>query len=803
MQPILTSLLAKSAQRGQSAELLTAHLHATLRSAREVEKRIGRLEAAETALNDRFWPAVALACLFHDGGKIPEGCQDMLAGRTRSWGQRHEVLSLGFLPHLINDPDMLKWVSTGVATHHRALFGDNAGRDLQTLYGLDDLGEFTKRFGPVPPDAAPALARWFRSTASATDLPVPLSPSELTTRALLENAHQVLASVLSQWEDEVNAEEGLAAVLVQGAVTLADHLSSAHSPLTSTQPLDDSLQPLLEQHLADRGSALRPHQQRAGERVGHMLLTAPTGSGKTEAALLWAARQVTDLAARTGGIPRVFYTLPYLSSLNAMARRLSELLNDDEVVGVAHSRAASFHLSQAISPQDGCDSDSSDQQGPGPARIHAAEKAVSRTAATRLFRETLRVGTPYQLLRAALAGPAHSSTLLDTTNSVFVLDELHAYDPQRLGFILASTRMWERLGGRVAVLSATLPQALIDLFTAALSQETWVLPPPDLGPPPRHRIRTRPHHLTDTAATEEIRARLAADESVLVVANNVAHALDLYEALAPHAHAQHGEDSALLLHSRYKRGDRMAIERNISGRFGSDCPRRPGLVVATQVVEVSLDVDFDVLVTASAPLEALLQRFGRANRIAARPAADVIVHQPAWTTRRNQAGEFADGIYPRTPVEAAWLHLREHDDHTIDEAHATEWLNAIYASEWGHQWREEVTLYQEQFQNAFLKFPYPFHDRGDLASAFDALFDGTESILAEDRSAYETALKAGTKAAGRLVAEDYLIPVPHGAAPQNDRALKVSIIDAEYDPERGLTAIHKGGRDSYQPGEVL
>jgi CRISPR-associated endonuclease/helicase Cas3 len=62
-------------------------------------------------------------------------------------------------------------------------------------------------------------------------------------------------------------------------------------------------------------------------------------------------------------------------------------------------------------------------------RVSAAHKAVSRTAATRLFRELVRVGTPYQLLRGALAGPAYSSILVDAVNSVFVFDELHAYEP--------------------------------------------------------------------------------------------------------------------------------------------------------------------------------------------------------------------------------------------------------------------------------------------------------------------------------------------------------------------------------------
>ncbi|MGH3993207.1 MAG: hypothetical protein ACRDSN_12185, partial [Pseudonocardiaceae bacterium] len=64
--------------------------------------------------------------------------------------------------------------------------------------------------------------------------------------------------------------------------------------------------------------------------------------------------------------------------------------------------------------------------------------------------------------------------------------------------------------------------------------------------------------------------------------------------------------------------------------------RRPGILVATQVVEVSLDVDFDVLHTSGAPLDALLQRFGRVNRLGARPPTPVVVHPPTYRPRRGR-----------------------------------------------------------------------------------------------------------------------------------------------------------------------
>src|SRR5262249_2611399 len=96
----LPHILAKSAHAGRPAQSLVGHLSATLDAAEELRRRIGRLELTEKALGGVFWNAVVVAAVAHDTGKIAAGFQDMVTGRTRSWGHRHELLSLGFLPAL-------------------------------------------------------------------------------------------------------------------------------------------------------------------------------------------------------------------------------------------------------------------------------------------------------------------------------------------------------------------------------------------------------------------------------------------------------------------------------------------------------------------------------------------------------------------------------------------------------------------------------------------------------------------------------------------------------------------------------
>ncbi len=783
-------------RRGADGESLTAHLEATFQAAQSLAGRIGDLRCLDARLRKSFWRVVELAAIFHDAGKVATGFQAMVKGATRSWGQRHEVLSLGFVEYLVDDCWTRDWVSAAVATHHRPLAGIGEGQkdSLSLSYGKLRLDEFAEEIGDVGSGAAVELLGWLARTAG-------LPGTDVVDVDVVARAHTALDRLLTRW-DPVCLVIGLSAVLLQGAVTLADHLSSAHGQLHSVQPVNAGFRNTLVADLRSRSRGIRAHQHLAARVDGHMILRAPTGSGKTEGGLLWAATQVERIGAERGCVPRLFYTLPYLASINAMAERLSRGL-DRDMVGVAHSRAGSYHLAMAIEPEDRLD------DGPrGRDRIvAAAHKAVSREAATRLFRETVRVGTPYQLLRGALAGPVHASVLLDTANSAFLLDELHAYDTRRLGFILAAMGVWEKLGGSIGVLSATMSEALIDLIRDSLEGEVGVIDGHGSDQAARHRVSLNEDHLTDERTVAEIRSRLVQGHSVLVVANNVAYAQELFAALAPTAESMHGPQGAHLLHARFKRGDRSAVEDGITKRYGTSAtPRLGGLLVGTQTVEVSLDLDFDVLFTSGAPLEALLQRFGRVNRLGTRPPADVVVCQPEY--RRRDGIEYADGVYPAEPTRHAWRILGRHHGQPVNERATVDWVNEVYSGGWGQTWRDDVQRHRKEFAEAFLTFTAPFDDRSGHEDTFDRLFEGKEAVLARDIDRYGSALAEAPGRAGRLLAEDLLIPLPHHATTTFDPQRRVNVVDAEYDSRTGLGPVRAAGprtgaSSRFLAGEIL
>lgn len=779
----LSHIWAKSPKGTQATgEALTTHLQTTAATLQTLRQRIGGLPA----LPEGFWDWARLACLFHDAGKLPAGFQTMVGNPTpaRPWDQRHEIYSLGFIEHVLAHlPEHERtWIGLATVTHHRPLMG--SGHSIHAhAEDLADPDQITRAFAPVDANDAHDLAAWLAHHAGTPE-PPPTGPEELA-----KATHTLLRRILDQWPngESPTDQDGLTAVLLQGALTLADHAASSHTPLLTTHPLTHIDYPALRRtQLRLNGHTPYPHQTQAQATSGHMAVRAPTGTGKTETALLWASTQTHEQTQDTGGRPRLFYTLPYLASINAMSERLGKDLGADQI-GVVHSRAAHYHLARA--------SDDDPDKGEQPRQ--RASRAVAKANASRLFRELVRITTPYQLLRAAIAGPAHASTLIDAAGSTFVFDELHAYEPTRLGMILALMGQLEALGGRIGIISATLPDALLKAVEQSLHRPVARIDPPHDHPwPHRHRLHLDQHHLTSDESIHQIQQRLDAGRSVAVVANTVADAVYLYRQLAPTARQLHGPGAAMLLHSRFKPEDRNRIEKALDTHFGSTAhPRQPGLLVGTQAVEVSLDLDFDELHTSGAPLEALLQRFGRVNRRGAlAEPAPVTVHRPHYAPRGKNGPLHADKVYEAEPTHHAWKILAHHDGEDLDEADFTAWLDQIYDPDtaWGKAWISEVERSRSEFTQRYLNFVSPLNDHSELTEAFDQLFDGAEGILAEDRQAYADALDGKMKGeepgTGALLASQYLIPLPHRErqrAVRDDR-LGVLVIDAEYNSDLGL-----------------
>ncbi|MFF7453817.1 type I-E CRISPR-associated protein Cse1/CasA [Kitasatospora sp. NPDC008115] len=381
---------------------------------------------------------------------------------------------------------------------------------------------------------------------------------------------------------------------------------------------------------------------------GLLVIEAPMGEGKTEAAL--AVAEV--FAARTGA-GGCYIALPTRATANAMLPRLTAWLDHlpadgERTVFLAHAKAAlndeyAGLLAAGRRRIEAVDADG--PQGSG----HRANRKGSGLIAHQWLRgrkkgmlASFAVGTIDQVLFAGLKNRHLALRHLALAGKVVVIDEVHANDAY-MNTYLERVLAW--LGAYrvpVVMLSATLPaatrRALVraycatadgatdgatdgekdeaaagyPLLTAAAPGHPSLTRRPDADAARRTAVHL--DRLDDdlTALTDRLAAELADGGCALVVRNTVDRVLEAAERLRE----RFGDEAVTVAHARFTDLDRARKDADLLARFGPDGhrPRGPHIVVASQVAEQSLDVDFDLLVTDLCPVDLMLQRMGRLHR---------------------------------------------------------------------------------------------------------------------------------------------------------------------------------------------
>ncbi len=706
MSDALAHVWAKSASTpGGEGESLTAHTACVLTRLANWRTRLPNLGRYS---RQDIWDLTAWACLLHDVGKVARGFQTMVKEGPR-FGHRHEVLSLVAVGWLDVPEDQRALVAAGVATHHRDWPAIKAS--------YNSVEERERLIGEMTPEDQSSLRCWIlgEGAPSLTTLGFSALPSlrNLDSTEAMLSALTDLDRFARKILDNGTAvdRESLAARTMRGLIILADHAGSAHErlrePTSMASPANfRGTVPYLE-------GVLPHHQAAAICAVGHCLLTAPTGSGKTEAAILWATKQ-----REAAGAPRtIFYVLPYRASLNAMHARMKATygLLDDHVV-LQHSSATTSLYTRLLDHQDYT-------------RANAARTAIRNRALGKLMTAPVRVLTPYQLLRGFFGLKGHEAVLTDASEGVFVLDELHAYDAGRLALILAAVEhLAKDAGASFLAMSATFPAVLRTLLRDVLGSTTEIeADQKTKDEAQRHVLRIADRDLLSDETMAQVAARQQSGEAVLLVATTVARAQEAYDALRRRL----GEDAVNLLHSRFTGEDRTRKEVALMAKVANGRNRlgEPGTVlVATQVVEVSLDVDFDVLFTDPAPVEPLIQRFGRVNRGRRGALRDVVVH----TAIPNASVH----IYGRESVDRSLATLRPWANQPVREDAVQLWVDASYESI-SDAFVADVRKRVQEYRRAVIETNRPLESHENLQKFFDEQFDGSEVVPLSLRPEYE------------------------------------------------------------------
>ncbi len=455
--------------------------------------------------------------------------------------------------------------------------------------------------------------------------------------------------------------------------------------------------------LIGRGAAPGPMQRWAGkvelpDGPALFVVEDETGSGKTEAAAMLAHRLMA--ARRANGF---YFALPTMATANAMFDRLGKalprLFADGETPSLALAHGArDLHpgFRSAMAGFDRADAGRGSNYGDGDG---AAEIAASAACASwiaddrrRAFLADAGAGTVDQAILAALPSRHQSLRLLGLAQRVLVLDEVHAYDAYMQREIEALLTFQAALGGSAILLSATLPAAhrrgLADAFAEGLGEDApaplgetayplatvrargRAVETPVPGRPGRgRRLPVRFLRRPEDALAEVERAAREG-RAALYIRNTVDDALEAHAELAARG------IEADLFHARFALADRLEIERRIVEAFGkaSEAEGRAGKVlVATQVVEQSLDLDFDAMASDLAPIDLLVQRAGRLWRHDRPERADqpeLLVVAPA--AEEDAAEDWCKALFPRAAHvyrdhARLWLTAR-----TLEEAGAIE-----------------------------------------------------------------------------------------------------------------------------------
>lgn len=578
---------------------------------------------------------------------------------------RHELSSLGFLP-LFSKEEWNILIDLVVA-HHKSVKMDPKG------FGLLDLAN-------EAPDALDFHLRHWDSWSPA-GLWVAEQFGLIVHPISEEDAGKALRYAIDYCELRPRGWSNW-----KGLLRAADHFASAFN-----DEVDEVLKKTFKKPNLDwfgtRKDFMYPLSMiDTDDPRPHTLVVAPTGAGKTD-----------FLLRRCRG--RVFYTLPFQASINSMFDRIKTAVKE-----------------------------SSDEDNFDVRLLHATSRLkvngdkVEQTLQP-LVGASVKVLTPHQIAGIVFGTSGFETMMLDLQGSDVILDEIHTYTEWSGAMVHEIVRALLRLNCRVHIGTATIPTALYQKLLGLVGDGGQVyevrLDDDELEKFNRHIVfkekndPERVHEILKTAFEH--------GERVLLIHNTVKAAQSAYLKWRE----EFPDLKIMLIHSRFRRKDRYELEKKLTADFNDrkNSAFSPCLVISTQVVEVSLDISFDRMITECAPLDALIQRFGRVNRV--RNAATIGNLRPVHVL----APEGSARPYKKEILDRSFEQLP--DGETLKESEIQEKIDAVYPTVESR----EIDLHLVCVNDRYKMQELVHYPKSVIVDALE--IESATCILESDRSAYE------------------------------------------------------------------
>jgi CRISPR-associated endonuclease/helicase Cas3 len=685
------TLLAKSKDsiRNLQAISLKEHIDDCLIVHDFVKKSFPK--AAEiSGMGERFWDILKIAIICHDLGKAHAEFQKLLKQLPNNWKfQRHEFFSIPFVDALVEiDKETRHILKLAIAGHHK---------DFETLQSKLAYYDTDDSFGRlIPLGKKTSFSDAFNENVRVKDIYALLNEYSIKTHYIQVIPLDALIRLYNKTPLTIEYQHYWLLMLLFGALKWCDHLGSAK--VTEVKTINSGDLEFLFKKKKFLRKEFYKHQIECSGLIGNALLTAPTGSGKTESALLWLNNQM-----KHSGQGRVFYILPFTASINSMYERLK---NEMEVgkVGMLHGKLSDY-LNNYF---DDLQYDVKVKK----------ETIVDLKEKFRSIVTPLKVVTPFQLLKHLFGLKGYEQGFLEMSGSYLILDEIHVYNPETFAQIKVllewTTRYFQ---AKVMIMTATMPRFFMREIEQSIGEFRLVNADSLLYEQfKRHRVILKEGLLKDSL--DEIKEKLREGKKVLVVCNTVKSSQIVYKALS----AKMEKSKSVLLHGSFSGADRSKREQDLMNE-------ETQLLVGTQAIEVSLDIDYDMIYSESAPIDALIQRFGRVNRKREKAVC------PCYVFKQNEESDYY--IYNRDIIEKTLTVLQdiENEGGIIDESKLQTTIDKVYP-DWNIENKKKFDI-QYSYLTEAMQILSPLKKNKNSEEDFYKQFDGIKILPQANKSLFE------------------------------------------------------------------
>ena len=733
-------IYAKVFKRNNSyiGETLEEHTNTLIDNYSVLREAYGKEFEEKLGVSPVFWKLLEIACIFHDLGKASSAFQhkiQKLLGEDIKVPYElrkeipHNFLSVAFLPepHLLDlDDNNFLMLFYAIAYHHNRLIDFD-----KSYYEKIVIEDLLKKTGEL---------RWVEEKLKDLGVSLTLNPS---------SKYFFMLDLYSNTFESIKRDKYF--ILLKGMLHRLDHSSSAHITVESER-VEDPENKLVYYIETEKKSTLKDFQLKARDyRDESILFVGSTGMGKTEFAMNWIGEQ------------KAFYTLPVRVSVNAMYERVAEIVGQGKA-GLLHSESLFYNLDSQGKKED----------------EYSLEEPIYRTNLSRQLSMPITVTTADQIFTAVFKWRGYEKIYATLMYSKVVVDEPQSYSPEILAMIVKALQEISNYGGKFCLMSATVhPFVKNQLENYAKVLE------PVFNREKKHKVEIKDSEIDELL--NEIEVSYKKGEKVLVIANTVKKAQDLYNQLKYLGNVK-------LLHSLFVQKDRKIKESEIQNDYKGN-----GAVVwiTTQIVEASLDIDYDILFTEIATLDSLIQRMGRIYRRNGRIINEA--EPPNIVIATNKPSDKYK-IYDKEIVDFTERILKNYNGKILTDELKNEMIDEVYDLN-----KIKSTEYFKKFKYAYdlLDNGFEVDERGEAQRLFRDIANITvipESVYYANKEMIDTAIDKISDKKIQLVERlkelkiinDFIVSIPAYRFNRDDiypisEKHRIYVFKTKYDYDLGVT----------------